>query len=155
MRPSSPLGTIFRGKEPTIVTTLILTQGRLADELLAAARKIVGDSCPIVALSLNWDDSFETSCGRLRRAVDALELDGDGLLILTDIYGGTPHNVALTLKEPGKVAVLSGVNLPMVVRLGCRSGPDRSLEELCRWIGGKARSSICCGDKREDDHGAA
>ncbi len=145
-----------REKEPAIVTTLILTQGHLADELLAAARKIVGDECPIAALSLDWDDSFETSCGRLRGAVDGLGLDGDGLLILTDIYGGTPHNVALTLRRPGRVEVVSGVNLPMVVRLGCRREPDRSLEELAEWIGSKARASICCGDKRrEGNHGAA
>ena len=149
MRPSRTPGYDLQRKEPAIVTTLIVTQGHLADELLAAARRIVGDECPIAALSLDWDDSFETSCGRLHRAVDALDLDRDGLLILTDIYGGTPHNVALTMKEPGRVAVLSGVNLPMVVRLGCRSGPDRSLEELCGWIGKKARASICCGDKRE------
>ena len=122
---------------------------------MAAARRIVGEECPIAALSLNWDDSFEESRRKLRRTIDELDLADDGLLILTDIYGGTPHNLALPLKEAGRVAVLSGVNLPMVVRLGCRSGPDRSLEELCSWIGGKGRASICCGDKREDHHGAA
>ncbi len=131
-----------------------MTQGHLADELLAAARKIVGEECPVSALSLDWEDSFEAACDKLRQAVAALPLDGDGLLILTDIYGGTPNNVALTLRRPGRVEVVSGVNLPMVVRLGCGSESEMSLEEMAQWIGSKARASICCGDNgRDGDHG--
>jgi PTS system mannose-specific IIA component len=86
--------------------------------------------------------------------VDGLPLDDDGLLILTDIYGGTPSNVALTLRQPGRVEVVSGVNLPMVVRLGCRAESEMSLEQMAEWIGSKARASICCGANRRDgDHG--
>ena len=88
--------------------------------------------------------------------MESLRLDGDGLLILTDIYGGTPNNVALTLRQPGRVEVVSGVNLPMVVRLGCGAESERSLEEIAEWIGSKARASICCGEQRRDrNHGAA
>lgn len=88
--------------------------------------------------------------------MESLRLDGGGLLILTDIYGGTPNNLALTLRQPGRVEVVSGVNLPMVVRLGCGNVSDRSLEELAEWIGGKARTSICWGEQRRDrNHGAA
>ena len=111
----------------------------------------------MAALSLEWEDGFETARGKLREAVDALEeIGGDGLLILTDIYGGTTTNVALTMREPGRVAVVSGVNLPMVVRLGCGNQADKSLEEMAEWIREKARSSICCGDaRREGDNGGA
>lgn len=145
-----------KSKEHAIVTTLIVTQGHLADELLAAARKIVGDACPIAALSLDWDDGFEEACDKLRGVIDSLHLDGEGLLILTDIYGGTPHNVALTLRRSGRVEVVSGVNLPMVVRLGCGAESNRSLEETAEWIGTKARASICCGENRRDgNHGGA
>jgi mannose/fructose-specific phosphotransferase system component IIA len=64
--------------------------------------------------------------------------------------------VALTLRQPGRVEVVSGVNLPMVVRLGCGAESDRTLEEMAEWIGTKARASICCGDKRRNgEHGAA
>jgi PTS system mannose-specific IIA component len=143
-------------KEPTIVNTLILTQGHLADELLAAARKIVGENCPMAALSVGWEDDFEVVSGKLRAAIEDLGIGRDGLLILTDIYGGTPHNVALKMRQKGRVEVVSGVNLPMVVRLGCGSHSERSLEEMAAWIGGKARASICCGDKpRDGDHGGA
>ncbi len=88
--------------------------------------------------------------------MDALPLDDDGLLILTDIYGGTPHNIALTLRRPGRVEVVSGVNLPMVVRLGCGADSEMSLEEMAEWIGAKARASICCGEtRRNGTHGDA
>ncbi|MFQ5350808.1 MAG: PTS sugar transporter subunit IIA, partial [Thermoanaerobaculia bacterium] len=92
----------------------------------------------------------------LRDTVETLERGSDGLLILTDIYGGTPSNIALSLRRPGRVAVVSGVNLPMVVRLGCGAESNMSLEEMAEWIGSKARASICCGEKRRDgNHGAA
>jgi PTS system mannose-specific IIA component len=132
-----------------IVTTLILTQGRLAEELAAAARRIVGEIPNLAALGLDWDDSLEASRSRLERLVASLPADG-ALLILTDIYGGTPSNLALALRRPGRVEVVSGVNLPMVVRLGCRGveADDMPLEELARWIRGKARDSICYGNGR-------
>jgi PTS system mannose-specific IIA component len=110
----------------------------------------------MAALSLDWEDSFEAACDKMRVAVDELPVDSDGLLILTDIYGGTPSNVALTLRRPGRVEVVSGVNLPMVVRLGCRVKPGMTLEQTAEWIGSKARASICHGEARPNgNHGAA
>ncbi len=106
----------------------------------------------MAALSLDWEDSFEAACEKLRGAVAELPVDSDGLLILTDIYGGTPSNVALTLRQPGKVEVVSGVNLPMVVRLGCRAAPGMTLEQTAEWIGSKARASICHGEARPNGH---
>lgn len=93
--------------------------------------------------------------GKLEAAVELLEVDRDGLLILTDIYGGTPSNVALTMRRPGRVEVVSGVNLPMVVRLGCGGESSMSLEERAKWIREKARSSICSGERREGGNGGA
>lgn len=72
------------------------------------------------------------------------------MLILTDIYGGTPSNLALGMRAAGRVEVVSGVNLPMVVRLACLGDEARmSLEETADWIRGKARASIFRGE-----HGA-
>ena len=151
MRPRGAPRYDSRGRRPAIVTTLIVTQGGLADELLAAARKIVGGECPLAALSLDWEDSFEAARAKLLRAIDSLSVDGDGLLILTDTYGGTPNNVALTLRQPGRIEVLSGVNLPMVLRLGClRSEPGMTLEEMAEWIGERARASIRRGKQRKN-----
>ncbi len=141
------------GRSRTIVTTLILTHGGLARELLAAARRIVGDTDHLAALALDWDDSLESAGEKLRRAIAELP-PHDGLLILTDIFGGTPHNVALGLQSPGEIEVVSGVNLPMVVRLGClETRSSLGVSELAAWIRDKARRSICVG--RDNGRGAA
>ena len=138
------------------MTTLILTQGRLAEELLAAARRIVGDIPNLTALGLDWDDDPETAREKVERVVGELAA-ADELLILTDIFGGTPSNLALGLRVPGRVEVVSGVNLPMVVRLGCKGvEPEMSVGEAAEWICSKAQASICCGGgRRALSHGGA
>jgi len=125
-----------------MVTTLIVTHGGLAEELLAAAETIVGSLHSFRIVTLDWSDSFDEALRKIREVLDTL--DGDqGVLILTDMYGGTPYNVAASLVEPGRVEVVTGVNLPMVVRLGCPDTQDKSVAELATWIQTKARNSIC------------
>ncbi len=127
---------------------LVLTHGGLAEELVAAARTIAGEATDIEALSLPWEDPPEEAEAKVAAALAGLE-NGDGVLILTDMYGGTPFNVARRFAEPGRVEVLTGVNLPMVVRVACKAasepfeGGRRGLSEVARWIQGKARTSIC------------
>ena len=125
-----------------MVQTLIVTQGRLAAELLAAAEKIAGASPDVTALSLGWDDDREEARAKIVAAIDDLGGD-DGVLILTDMYGGTPFNVAASLVEPGRVEVVAGVNLPMVLRLECMGREQRPLDDLADWIRSKGRRSIC------------
>lgn len=125
-----------------MVGILIMSHGSLATELLSAARIISGDLPEFEALTLDWHDSPEEA----RRKVGALlpTLDhGEGVLILTDMYGSTPSNVALGFREAGKVEVVAGVNLPMVVRLGCLTSRGMPLAEMASWIRDKGRSSIC------------
>lgn len=124
---------------------LILTHGGLAPELLSAARVISGNLESFEALPLEWSDGFEEAH---RKVSDVLEhLDSKkGVLIFTDILGGTPFNVAMAFREPGRVEIVSGVNLPMVVRLGCLLKDERPLSELVQWIRDKGRSSICSSD---------
>lgn len=125
-----------------MVTTLIVTHGGLAQELLAAAEIIVGSMQNFKILTLEWTDSFDEARRKIREALSELDSDQQ-VLILTDIYGGTPYNVAASLAEPGRVEVVTGVNLPMVVRLGCPDTDDKSVTELAVWIQAKARTSIC------------
>lgn len=125
-----------------MATTLILSHGGLARELLAAARMIVGDVPGFEALSLDWEDSFEAARSKTAAALAALDRS-QGVLILTDIYGGTPFNVAASLRESGKIEVLAGVNLPMVVRLACGGAAAKDVAELAQWIVDKSRSGIC------------
>lgn len=127
-----------------MVRVLIVTQGRLADELLSAAQRIAGACDHISALSLDWADDVETSRERVRQTVAGLPLD-QGLLILTDVFGGTPYNLATNHFEPGRVEILAGVNLPIVVRLACLESASRPVTELAEWIEAKGRSSVCLG----------
>ena len=125
-----------------MVTTLIVTHGRMAQELLDAAQMIVGDMPRFVAVSLDWDDSVEAVTEKTRRALETVD-PADEVLILTDMYGGTPFNVAAGFFEPGRIEVVTGVNLPMVVRLGCPRSNEMTLVELADWIQEKSRASIC------------
>jgi len=125
-----------------MIGKLILTHGGLARELLAAARTINGELSGFEALALDWNDSFEEARQKVRNAVERLE-QGEGVLILTDMFGSTPCNVALTFLQPGRVEVLTGVNLPMVLRLACQGVEDTGVADAARWLQAKAQRSIC------------
>ena len=121
---------------------LIVTHGRLAAELLAAAQTIAGEMPGFRALSLDWSDGIEEARRRISDEVAQLD-GGEGVLVLTDMFGDTPSNAALALRDEGRVEVLSGVNLPMVVRLACARDTRRPLAETARWLEVKGRRSIC------------
>lgn len=129
-----------------MATTLIVTHGGLAQELLAAAEVIVGTLENFRVVTLDWSDSFDEARDKTRQVMDELDSDQE-VLILTDMFGGTPYNVARSLAEPGRVEVVTGVNLPMVVRLGCPDTKGRNVADLAEWIQAKARSSICRADE--------
>ncbi len=118
-----------------------MTHGRLAPELLAAARVISGDFEMFEALALDWSDSYDEAHSKLEEVLARLD-EGKGILIFTDVLGGTPFNVAMAFRAPGRIEIVSGVNLPMVVRLGCLLTDDMELSELANWIRDKGRSSI-------------
>jgi mannose PTS system EIIA component len=129
-----------------MIGKLILTHGGLARELLLAAHTISGPMPEFEALSLEWTDSVEQAKDKVRAALRRLD-QGQGVLVLTDMYGGTPCNVALSFLEPGQVEVLAGVNLPMVVRLTCPGLEGLTLEELAKWLQAKAQRSVCRGSE--------
>lgn len=127
-----------------MIRKLILSHGPLAAEILRAAEKIAGPMPEFTALCLEWDESSEQSRKRTEEALRDLSGEaGDTVLILSDIFGGTPHNVGATFCRSGEVEMVTGFNLPMVVRLGCHCNGELGLEELAKWIQGKGRSSIC------------
>ena len=124
-----------------MIGVLVVTHGRLAAELVAAAETIAGAQPNFRALSLDWREGLDVARGRIASEVAALS-SGDGVLILTDMYGDTPTNAALGFVEAGKVELISGVNLPMIVRLACVGGSRGSLAETARWLEVKARRAI-------------
>lgn len=124
---------------------LVVTQGALAEELVRGAHTIAGQAHRLETLSLDWDESPEESERKLAAALDRGRQDaevGDGVLILADLPGGTPYNVAKKFAREGQIEVLSGVNLPMVVRLCCPGCQERSVGELAEWLQEKGRQSI-------------
>ncbi len=125
-----------------MIGKLILTHGGLARELLAAANIISGRLSGFEALSLEWGEGFDGARGKVAEALERLD-QGQGVLILTDIYGGTPCNVAMTFYQPGRFEVLTGVNLPMILRMACQVGMDGSVSEVAHMLQEKGRRGIC------------
>lgn len=128
-----------------MVQTLIVTHGGLAQALLETARHITGELHDVHSLALDWNEPREALLGRLESVAAHID-QGQGVLILTDLYGDTPSNLALGLIRPGRIEVVTGVNLPMVLRLSCIGARPMELAELARWIQEKGRQGIRVGE---------
>lgn len=124
-----------------MVGVLVLSHGCLARELLAAARRIAGDLERFDALCLEWDASQDQARARIAESAARLD-DGEGVLILTDVFGGTPHKLATSAGIEGRYALVSGVNLPMVLRLACSKCTEDELERLVASVEERGRESI-------------
>ena len=137
-----------------MTSVLILSHGGLAAELLRAADTIAGGTPQWMrAVCLDWDASFEEARRKTAEAIEGMQTK-DGLLILTDMYGGTPFNVATSFTESDDVQVLAGVNLPMVLRLCCLGEPEMDAGELVLWLEEKGRGSICrCAENHRESNG--
>jgi len=99
-----------------MIGVIVVTHGQLATELLNAAETIVGDLPRFSAVSIGWHDDTEDARGEIEQAIARVE-QGAGVLILTDMFGGTASNLAMTFLTQGRVEVLTGVNLPMLIKL--------------------------------------
>lgn len=100
-----------------MIGIVVVTHGQLARELVAAAEMIVGDDIPnATAVSVGWFDAAEEARKAILAAVERVS-GGDGVVVLTDMFGGTPSNLSLSLLSESRVEVVTGVNLPMLIRL--------------------------------------
>jgi len=99
-----------------MIGLLVVTHGPLAEELVAATEKIVGDTARMEAISLGWEEEQGHARKRIEDAIQRNE-QGQGILILTDLFGGTASNLSFAFRQPGRVDVVTGVNLPMVIKL--------------------------------------
>jgi mannose PTS system EIIA component len=120
----------MNGQAP--VGVLLVTHGRLGEELLEATRKIVGDIQHMSFLSIGWNDEVDASRTKIAESVHSVD-SGRGVIILTDMFGGTPSNLSLPLLRKDHVEIVTGVNLPMVIKLA-NQGADESLAELARKV---------------------
>jgi PTS system mannose-specific IIA component len=99
-----------------MIGVVVLTHGHLATELLNAAETIVGDLPRFTAVSIGWHEDVQDAREEIAQAVLRVQADG-GVLLLTDMFGGTPSNLGITFLETGRVEVVTGVNLPMLIKL--------------------------------------
>lgn len=122
------------------VAGVIVTHGHLAGELLAAAEMIIGPISHITAVSIGWHDDVDAARDEVQRAITRVS-QGAGVLLLTDMFGGTPTNIASMFLEEGTIEVVTGVNLPMVIKLASYSTED-PLAEVARKICDQGRQGI-------------
>ncbi|HET6853852.1 MAG TPA: PTS sugar transporter subunit IIA, partial [Pyrinomonadaceae bacterium] len=122
------------------VAGVIVTHGHLAGELLAAAEMIVGPISHIAAVSIGWHDDVDVAREEVQRAITRVS-QSRGVLLLTDMFGGTPTNIASMFLEEGAVEVVTGVNLPMVIKLATATAED-TLSEIARKICDQGRQGI-------------
>ena len=119
---------------------VVVTHGHLATELLNAAETIVGDLPRFTALSIGWHEDVRDAREEIGQAIERVQGDS-GVLLLTDMFGGTPTNLGLTFLEHGRVEVISGVNLPMLIKVA--SMTDRvDLLEVARELREHGRNAI-------------
>jgi mannose PTS system EIIA component len=110
-----------------VIGVVVVTHGQLATELLNAAEMIVGDLPRFAAVSIGWHDDVGDAREDIAQAIERVRGDGGGVLIVTDMFGGTPSNLAMTFIEANQVEVITGVNLPMLIKL---AGQARSNDLL-------------------------
>ena len=123
-----------------MIGALVVTHGHLGQELVAAAEMIVGEFSHIQAVSIGWHDDVNDARKDIEKRITEVET-GSGVLILTDMFGGTPSNIALSFHDPGKVDVVTGVNLPMLIKIAAQKEAD-TLDSLARTVRDQGRSSI-------------
>jgi PTS system mannose-specific IIA component len=99
-----------------VIGVVVVTHGQLATELVNAAEMIVGDLPRFAAVSIGWHEDTQDAREEIEQAIARVTQE-DGVLILTDMFGGTPSNLAMTFLSVGKVEVITGVNLPMLIKL--------------------------------------
>jgi PTS system mannose-specific IIA component len=108
--------TVAEGAKAPIVGVVVVTHGQLATELVNAAEMIVGELTGFVAVSIGWHDDVETAREAIAAAIARVARPA-GVIVLTDMFGGTPANLGLPFLAEQRVEVITGVNLPMLLKL--------------------------------------
>ena len=106
-----------------MIGLVLVTHGQLATEFRAALEHVVGQQEALETVSIGPEDDMEERRRDIMSAVDRVN-DGSGVILLTDMFGGTPSNLAISVMEAGRVEVLAGVNLPMLIKLASVRGEN-------------------------------
>jgi PTS system mannose-specific IIA component len=110
-----------------MIGLVVVTHGALATEFIRAMEHVVGKQAQIEAICIGADDKMDARRADIAAAIARVE-NGSGTIVLTDMFGGTPSNLAISLLQEGKIEVVAGLNLPMLVKLA-RIRKDSSLHQ--------------------------
>ncbi len=99
-----------------MIGMVLVTHGRLAEELVAALEHVVGSQPNVIAVCIGPDDDMEQRRSEIMESA-AKTNEGDGVVLLTDMFGGTPSNLAISVMDKANVEIIAGVNLPMLIKL--------------------------------------
>ena len=113
-----------------MIGLVLVTHGQLATEFRAALEHVVGLQEALETVSIGPEDDMEERRRDIVSAVDRVN-DGSGVILLTDMFGGTPSNLAISVMETGRVEVLAGVNLPMLIKLASVRGENALSDAAC------------------------
>ena len=123
-----------------MIGVVVVTHGQLANELVNAAEMIVGDLPQFAAVSIGWHDEVNDAREEIAQAIDRVRGDA-GVLLLIDMFGGTPSNLGMTFLQKDRLEVITGVNLPMLIKLASlRTSQD--LLAVARAMRDHGRSTI-------------
>jgi mannose PTS system EIIA component len=123
-----------------MIGVVLVTHGQLATELLNAAEMIVGDLPQFAAVSIGWHEDVNDAREDIAQAIERVQTDS-GVLVLTDMFGGTPSNLGMTFLATNRVEVITGVNLPMLIKLASLSSSS-DLLAVAREMRDHGRSAI-------------
>jgi len=136
-----------------MIGVLIVTHGRLAEELKAAALTIQPDIQQIVAVALDWNQVGDDASRRIADGLQEADL-GDGAVILTDMFGGTPTNLSLPFLRRDRVEIVTGVNLPMLLKCAALQKSGKPVVEIAHVAKDRGQRSIyVASDLLADDEG--
>ncbi|MBS1797270.1 MAG: PTS sugar transporter subunit IIA [Acidobacteria bacterium] len=119
---------------------VIVSHGQVANELLAAAETVVGELQHITAVSIGWHDDVELAKAEVARAIKKVS-QGKGVILLTDMFGGTPTNISAMFIEENDIEIVTGVNLPMVIKLASQTR-EWNLAEMAKEVESQGKQAI-------------
>lgn len=122
---------------------MVVSHGNLAREFLEVSFKIMGEEDPaVLAVCIDWAADSVTAKDQIKKALRKLQESSDGVLLLTDLFGGTPTNLAMTFYQAGKVEILTGVNLPMLIKALSLRKTGTALKEAVKTLREKGQSAM-------------
>ena len=122
------------------IGAIVVSHGQLANELLSAAEMVVGPLEHMAAVSIGWHDDVELAKDEVARAIKRVD-QGAGVVVLTDMFGGTPTNISAMFLKANEVEIVTGVNLPMIIKFAT-ADPGTSLVDLAREVEEQGKQSI-------------